>query len=438
MLSVVGIAIAFVLLIVLSFKGWSTLYTSFIVTAVVIVFSGMDFADTITNVYLPGVSSFVTGFFLVMVFGGMMGKLYDKSGAARSIAQGLTKAFLRPGMSDSKRISIAVIIAIVLGFLLAYGGINNVALLVTLYPLCVALCKEVNIPQRFAIGLAATGCNTFVYGFPGSPQGPNIAAMNALGTDSYVALVPGIIGGIVECVVIILLFTWMIKKDRAKGINFEYGPNDTALPEDQKLPNFWLSLIPLVSIFITFNFLGLNISLACAVGVLLCIIFFARNLESRSHIIPTMTDGAQAGIISCLLISAVTGFGAVVSASVGYEIMLNGLLGADMPAMVKLLIVILIFAAVAGSPTTAVNMTLPTLGPVFQSMGVSLASVHRISVYAATITDSLPCSGGVVMGVNMSGKPFKESYPPIFVATVVATACGTVAVMILCSIPGLA
>lgn len=441
MLGVVGILLSFVVLVIITYKGLSSLYAAFIVTLIVIVFNGMPLAETLTKVYLPGVASFAGPFFLMMVFGAIMGKLYDKSGAASSIARWLVRIVMRDPskMSMEKKTVLSVLIICVAGFLLAYGGINNVVLLLTLYPLAVAICKEADIPQRFAIGMAASGCNTFPYGLPFSPQMPNVAAMNALGTSSGVAPIPGFVAGVAEIVVICIAFTVLIKRARARGEVFSYGPNDTVLDENAVLPNPIVSLIPLVAIFVLFNILDVNISVACGVGALLSAIIFYKYLGSKvSSVIKNMNDGAVAACSSLLLIASVVGFGTVVSATEGYQTILNGLLGLNISPMVKLIICILVFAAIAGSPTSAVSMTLPTLGPVFQSMGMSLGAVHRISVFAATVTDSLPCSGGVIMGISLSGRSMKEAYPGIFVSTVLATAVGTVVVTLLCAIPGLA
>ena len=440
MLGIIGIILSFIVLVFVSYKGWSTLYSAFVVTMIVILFNGMPIAETITGTYLPGVASFAGPYFLMMVFGAIMGKLYDKTGAASSIARWLVRIVMRDStkMSVEKKTVLSVLITCIAGFILAYGGINNVVLLITLYPLAVAICKEANIPQRFAIGMAASGCNTFVYGLPFSPQMPNVTAMNALGTTSGVAMIPGFIGGVAEVITICVAFSIVIKKARARGESFSYGPNDTVLDENAVLPNPIVSLIPLISIFVLFNVCKLNISLACGVGALLSAVLFYKQAGGVSKLFKHINEGATAATSSLLLIAAVVGFGAVVSATQGYQTILNGLLGLSMSPSLKLIICIVVFAAIAGSPTTAVGMTLPTLGPVFQSMGASLGTVHRISVFAATITDSLPCSGGVIMGVNMSGRSMKEAYPGIFISTMLATAVGTVVVTILCSIPGLA
>lgn len=42
--------------------------------------------------------------------------------------------------------------------------------------------------------------------------------------------------------------------------------------------------------------------------------------------------------------------------------------------------------------------------------------------------DSLPNSGSVIMAVGLADLKMREGYPPVFISTVLATSCGTIAV----------
>lgn len=91
------------------------------------------------------------------------------------------------------------------------------------------------------------------------------------------------------------------------------------------------------------------------------------------------------------------------------------------------------------SSTTAVNLSLPALGPIFTGMGYPAAAIHRIAAFAATVTDSLPCSGGVMLGCHVSNERLRDAYPGIAISTVLATSCGTLTVALMCILfPGLA
>ena len=55
---------------------------------------------------------------------------------------------------------------------------------------------------------------------------------------------------------------------------FESLPDDPDMSEDRRLPNFWVSIIPMVVIFIAYNVLKLELVVALAIGVVLAIIYF--------------------------------------------------------------------------------------------------------------------------------------------------------------------
>lgn len=57
-----------------------------------------------------------------------------------------------------------------------------------------------------------------------------------------------------------------------------------------------------------------------------------------------------------------------------------------------------------------------------------------MGVFAATMLDSLPNSGSVIMAVGLADLKMKEGYPPVFVSTVLATTCGTAAVALVMSL----
>ena len=69
---------------------------------------------------------------------------------------------------------------------------------------------------------------------------------------------------------------------------------------------------------------------------------------------------------------------------------------------------------------------------------MSVGAIHRIGCFAATTLDSLPYSGAILMLLPLCRMKLREVYPPLFITTVIATTCGTAAVIITCALfPGL-
>lgn len=50
----------------------------------------------------------------------------------------------------------------------------------------------------------------------------------------------------------------------------------------------------------------------------------------------------------------------------------------------------------------------------------------------------MPYSGAILMLLPMCRMKLREIYPPMFITTVIATTCGTIAVIVMCALfPGL-
>ncbi len=434
---IIGIIVAFALLIFLVMKDFSPLYAGIIVTFIVILTNRLPIVETVTTVYGPGVASFVAGYFLMMLFGAIMGKLYDISGAATSIARSLVKTFMPnvEGMNIRKKTVIAVLLCALIGGVLTYGGINNVVLMITMYPIAAAICKATDIPQRFAIGMAVTGTSSFAYGGPFTPQMPNITAMDIMGTSSYAAVGPGMIAVAAEVITMCIAFSWVITRAAKKGEHFHPGANDTEWKDDEVLPNPWLSAIPLVVIFVTFNFLKLNVTLAMGLGVILCVILFHKKVKEKAgSLMKVINAGAVTSCSSLLFISAIVGFGATVTSTEAYGVILGKLLGMSIHPYFQLILCIWVMSGISGSATAGVKLALPTLGPIFVGQGLPAAGLHRVGAIACTVTDSLPSCGAIPMATSYSGNTMRESYPSLFISTTLSTAVGTIVCAIFCII----
>ena len=103
------------------------------------------------------------------------------------------------------------------------------------------------------MGILSFGVYSFAMTAPGTAQLVNVLAMQVTGETAASGLVGGIVGIITELVVGTLLLVILIKKDVANGLTFAYGPKDVQVADDKELPNWIVSLIPLLSIVVLFN-----------------------------------------------------------------------------------------------------------------------------------------------------------------------------------------
>lgn len=268
-MGVVGCILGFLVVIYLCYKDWSVYIASIVGAAVVIAFNVLPFMDTLLGSYVNGMFVPIKSFFFLLLFGSIQSKIYSESGAAFSIADTIMSKLLRPGASNTKKNVIAVAVIVAIGIILCMGGINASVFIVLMYPVALTIFEYCDIPKRFILGVLAAASYTFTLTMPGSPQVTNVAAMTALGTAADVALVPGLVGAAVEVVVIIVLMNIYINKARAKGEHFELHPLDPHYDKNTPRPNFWIALIPLVALFVSFNILKININI-CVIGRPFC------------------------------------------------------------------------------------------------------------------------------------------------------------------------
>ena len=184
MLGVIGILLGIATLIFLTWKGWHMGLATIAAAFVVILFNGMDIWPAISE---SAFKDFAGSWFLLFALGAIFGKGMDESGAAATISNFIVSKL------GKKRI---VLVVLVTTAILAYGGISVFVIMFTMYPICMALFKDADIPRKLfpamSICMAGTTCMTFL---PGAPSVPNLVPTEALGTTIYAAPVIGILGG---------------------------------------------------------------------------------------------------------------------------------------------------------------------------------------------------------------------------------------------------
>src|SRR4249920_3944384 len=110
-----GILIALGLLIILAFRGFTLLLAAPAAAIIAAAFSGEPLLAKWTLTFMQGTARFIANFFPLFLLGGVFGKLMDDSGAALSIARGITDRL------GKARAVIAVVLACAV---LTYGGVS--------------------------------------------------------------------------------------------------------------------------------------------------------------------------------------------------------------------------------------------------------------------------------------------------------------------------
>ena len=137
--------------------------------------------------------------------------------------------------------------------LLTYGGVSLFVVVFAVYPFAAEMFKQGDIPKRLIPGTIALGAFTFTMdALPGTPQIQNIIPTTFFKTDGWAAPWLGLIGAIFILVLGLLYLEWRRRQAAAAGEGYGTNPINEPLPfAEEKLPNPWLALTPLVIVGVT-------------------------------------------------------------------------------------------------------------------------------------------------------------------------------------------
>lgn len=437
-ISVLGCLLGFALVMFLCYRGWSVYLTAFIGACVVTVLNSLPLADNLLNVFMEGTFSSVKNFFLLFMLGCIQAKLYTKSGAALIIAETVMNRLIKGTGSNTAKNMSAMGVIILISAILCLGGVAAAVVIVLLYPVALAIFKRCDIPKKFILGVLGAGSYTFSLTMPGSPEIQNIVPMTILGTTSTAALIPGLVGAAVEIAVILLVLNSLINKSRANGEHFVPHPLDPQYDESTAHPSFIAALIPIVTLFVLFNFLKLNINLCLVICIALSTVLFLKYL-GRENLKDFFNEGAVESVPMTMSIAIVCAFANTVTNTAGFQSILTSVTGAAISPLLICSACVALMCMLTGGSSAGQMAVLPLVAPKLLDLGLKATTIHRVATFASTTLDSLPCSGAILMLLPMCRMKLKEVYPYLFVTTVLATSCGTAAVIAMCALfPSLA
>lgn len=422
---IIGLAIVVILMV----RSWNPVIIGLAAAAAVIFLNGLPYGDTMTNVFFPSFAKMFESLFPIIFSGSLIAETYKRSGAVVVIADKLCNFMFRGGLSPVKMYVMAVLSMIVVSGIICYCGMNSLVMLMTMYPIALRIMERADIPKKFIMGILSGGVYTFAMSAPGSAEVVNNLAMQALGTPSYAGLCGGIFAAVVEITVMTTVMTVMIKREVAKGKHFEYGPMDRDYSFDvgSAKPNLFMALLPLLILIILFNFFGVSIFSATMIAWLLSVVLFFRHIEGGRGFLECCTDGGKSAFGPVSSVGAMVGFTSVVQTLPAFQRLLDSIFEMNVPAVVILILAVSLVAGLTGSSSSAIRIGIPLIAERCQAAGLSPALIHRVSCYACSTIDTLPWSTAIIINLGIADLKMKDGYPPMFVATCLATCCGTVA-----------
>lgn len=421
-LSALGIVLTLAVIMFLVFRRWSILIVAPLGAVVVALFSGSSVLESLVGPYSEGLAHYAKLFFLIFMLGSIMGKLMEDSGAAESIALRLTRALGTKGKLWAA-MSVALIAAI-----LTYGGVVVFVIVFAIAPIALPLFRKMDIPWQIFPGLMAFGGATFTMSMlPGSPAIQNVIPTRYLGTTGMAGADLGLIATAVVIVLNIWYYNRVLKKAEASGKSFaglgeqvyqkEFGSSEKKL-DQMDLPNFWVSLLPLVMVVVCFAGFKLDIVYSLAIGIILLILFFWKRYK---NVVLSLSTGASNSVLPLMNTCAIVGFGSVVAGTVGYKLMQEGILSLPADPMITLAVATNILCGITGSASGGLGIAMEVLAKPFMEAGLSPEVIHRISAMAAAGIDTLPHNGWVISTLIISRMTHKEGYFHMFVSSVLIT-----------------
>jgi H+/gluconate symporter-like permease len=394
-LSIVGIILGVIVMVYLAWKGVSVYLIAPAASLVVIATSWLPVLDTLSKAYLPGMSGYLTKYFLIFLTSSLFAKLMGDSGAARAIAVGFAKLARR---SQKNQRFIAMLCTMSITILLTYGGVNLFIVVWLMVTIAKPLYEELDIPWHlYMCEMWAMGTITLSM-LPGTPSMVNIIPMSYLGTTTMAAPVLGLLCSLF-CTVLCLSYTYFqLQRATKRGEHFlptgaliqqRLGVKNAEEETDgaEKAIPFILAILPSILMLIALNVFLLSPVYAMLIGCIMVYALFFKRLPSLNK---TLADGATQAVVVSMSVAMVVGFGSVVAATSGYKMIIAALTSLAGPAIIQVVMAVEVAAGVTGSTSGGLAIALEQLSGKFLATGIKPAVIHRMACIASSGLDSLP------------------------------------------------
>lgn len=423
MLGILGLIIAIVCVIALIWKNWHMAIVSLAGALIVIIFNGMNPVAVLSEKFMGGMAGFAGNWFLLFMLGAIFGKVMGDSGASVGIANKMLK------LLGEKSV---VLVVMLTGLVLSYGGIGTFIIAFSLYPIAVALFQKADIPKKLIVATImvcpVTVCMAML---PGSPSTQNLIPTTYFNTTAYAGAKMGILCSVIMFAAAYLYLNWQIKKARANGEHFIASPGedimDLSAVEEGKTPSVGACFVPIVVLLVLmFGIQSLTdiassyavaLAMACAI-VVGCILY-----RDRLNIKDAVSNGAAGGLGSLIATSSIMGFGSVVSASPAYTSITTALVNMNANPLITALISINVIAAITGSSAGGLNIFLGSMGEYLAASGLNTAMLHRVVCIASSGFDAMPHASGMVVCNQIAKTSQKDTYKYVFICCAIMLFC---------------
>lgn len=423
MLGIIGVIVAIVCVIAMIWKNWHMAVVSLVGALIVIAFNAMDPVTTLSDQFMSGMSGFAGSWFLLFMLGSIFGKVMGDSGASVGIANKMLKILGEKSV---------VLVIMLTGLVLSYGGIGTFIIAFSLYPIAVALFQKADIPKKLIVATImvcpVTVCMAML---PGSPSTQNLIPTQYFNTTAYAGATIGLICSVVMFAAAYLYLNWQIRRAKAAGEHFEASADedimDLSAADEGKTPSVGACFAPIVVLLALMFGIQFTTSIpstyAVAIAMTGAIATGCVLYRDRLDVKAVISNGAGGGLGSLIATSSIMGFGSVVSASPAYESITTALVNMNANPLITALVSINVIAAITGSSAGGLNIFLSSMGEYLVASGLNMSMMHRVVCIASSGFDAMPHASGIVVCNQIAKTSQKDTYIHVFVTCAIMPFC---------------
>jgi H+/gluconate symporter-like permease len=435
-LGMIGLIGGLALLIFLTMKGVNILIAGPVSALFVALMSGMPLfsqlaeegeANFVTS-YMTGFTGFIMSWYLMFLLGAVFGKVMEDSGAADAVAKWFVEKL---GMK------FAVLAIVAACAILTYGGVSLFVVAFSVYPMAISLFKQADLPRRFIPATLALGSVTFTMTSAGSPEIQNWIPIQYLGTSPWAGWEVSIIVAIFMAVFGYWWLKRMVTKALNKGERFVGRDSDPTFDTNRKLPNPFLSMIPLLVVLVISYVFHKSLAQSALIVALLggIIATYLVGRKYSENFGTAVSAGTIGAIIAIGNTAAVVGFGGVAKNVPAFQTAVDAMTSIPGSPLIGAAIAVSVIAGMTGSSSGGQAIALPLLAPHYLDMGVDPEALHRVVAISSGALDTLPHNGYVVTTIqSICGETHRAAYGAVGALTVIVPVIGVAIAIILFSL----
>lgn len=417
--SAILIFVSFVLLCVLTMKGWNLTFVGMLCALIV----GLGTTDgtfvNLTTNFIDGAYATMQNTFMPFVFAGVFAALMIETKSGEVIAVKLYKVF------GPKATPYIIMVTTII--LCASGMSGGFVFIIT--PIAFSMLKKANMPRVIGF-VALQSCAAMVlWCIPGISVAGNFLPAGFLGTDMYAGAGLGIFCAVFGIGMSALYVFYLTKKYAKAGIGYDpYEGESTnegsdAMELAANAPSFLVAILPVIVAVVVSLALGRTdfspraiVMVAMFFASLICLVLNWKRIDKKVAVMAKGIQDVAGLVVMCLILG---GYSYTVAATSAYQALLDGLTNLNANYYVICWASVALICGLTASTSTGPILFLSTIAPSLISQGADPAIIHRLTSVTATTFDSLPHANSMASNIAFFRLSFKEAYPKVFITTVI-------------------